>query len=111
MNKEKKRTNDTFGGRLRNMRNKRGLTSQQLFDEIFPEEINGDLTEAAKKKRIGSWERDDNRPDINALASLCKVLGCLAWILVLLRTYRLYLMQLACQNPLLSIYKFARVRR
>ena len=39
MNKEKKRTNDTFGGRLRNMRNKRGLTSQQLFDEIFPEEI------------------------------------------------------------------------
>ncbi len=53
-----------IGGRIRQYRKDKGLTQEQLANEI-----------GVTKNRISNWEQGINRPDVEIIGNICRALN------------------------------------
>ena len=67
---------DTFGGRLQDLRTKKGLSRKALYLALKGDKKREIIPEGYGEKTVRSWEKGKVWPSAELIMPMCKILGC-----------------------------------
>lgn len=91
---------DTFGVRLRALREKNGLSRDEFYDRIEPDA--NYLSKDSKNRNVYNWESKNIRPSFEVIGQICKSFNCSADYLLGIQKERNHDIHFICEQTGLS---------